>query len=154
MGTLSIVLNFKNSRFIEGKKFYILLLQYFRPILYEVEKIVDKRINPFGLIEYEVKWKDWPSEDNTWENVNNLQNCKSLIEEYEQSCMEEFLKNRFPEIPSPNGFERGLIAKKIEGMTPINKKIYVLVAWKGNNGKELVPFEKARYEIPQVSFIK
>lgn len=129
-------------------------MKYFRTILYEVEKIVDKRLNPFGLIEYEVKWKGWPSEDNTWENVNNLRNCKSLIEEYEQSCMEEFLKNRFPQIPSPNGFERGLIAKKIEGMTPINKEIHVLVAWKGNKGKELVPFEKARYEIPQVSFIK
>ena len=41
-------------------------------VYYEVEKIVDKRTNMYGLVEYFVKWKGYPSSENTWEPKKNL----------------------------------------------------------------------------------
>ena len=38
---------------------------------YEVESIVDKRVQK-GKVEYQVKWKGWDHDDNTWEPVGNL----------------------------------------------------------------------------------
>ena len=38
---------------------------------YEVEFIVDKRVLK-GKVEYQVKWKGWDHDDNTWEPVGNL----------------------------------------------------------------------------------
>ena len=38
---------------------------------YEVEFIVDKRVLK-GKVEYQVKWKGWEHDDNTWEPVGNL----------------------------------------------------------------------------------
>ena len=38
-----------------------------KTVFYEVEKIVDKRTNIYGLVEYLVKWKGYPSSENTWE---------------------------------------------------------------------------------------
>jgi hypothetical protein len=55
---------------------------------YEVEEIVDKRIRKSRTgktqsVEYLVKWKGYPSCDNTWEPLSNLTNAKEAIEEYE-----------------------------------------------------------------------
>jgi chromobox protein 1 len=38
---------------------------------YEVEKVIDDRIRK-GKQEFLVKWKGYPSEENTWEPYNNL----------------------------------------------------------------------------------
>eukprot|EP01052_Picozoa_sp_SAG31_P021081 SAG31_NODE_1612_length_7743_cov_6.653323_2_plen_928_part_00 len=64
----------------------------------EVERILDKRItkirnsrrsadvsDPSFLIEYEVKWKDYSQEDNTWMPKADLTGCSKLIAEYEKS---------------------------------------------------------------------
>ena len=53
---------------------------------YEVEKIVDKRIKTVKKkqkIEYLVKWKNYPSYENTWEPLENLAHCRESIEEFE-----------------------------------------------------------------------
>ena len=33
-------------------------------------------------MEYEVKWKGWKTEMNTWEHELDLSNCSELIEQY------------------------------------------------------------------------
>lgn len=49
---------------------------------YEVEQILDKK--KFGRrLKYLVKWKGYTSEDNTWEPLNNLANCRQKLEEFE-----------------------------------------------------------------------
>ena len=61
-------------------------------VYYEVEKIVDKRTNVYGLVEYFVKWKGYPSSENTWEPKKNLKRLEHLIKEFENGIGEKFVK--------------------------------------------------------------
>lgn len=54
---------------------------------YEVEKVVDKRIHK-GKVEYLLKWKGYPSDDNTWEPEDSLE-CPELLQEYERNRARE-----------------------------------------------------------------
>lgn len=47
---------------------------------YEVEKILDARINKQGKWEFFVMWKNWGPENNNWEPESNL-NCPLLIDQ-------------------------------------------------------------------------
>jgi len=50
---------------------------------YEVERILAKR-NKQGKTEYLIQWKDYGSEDNTWEPTENL-HCPDMIREFQKS---------------------------------------------------------------------
>ncbi|EFQ27811.1 chromo domain-containing protein [Colletotrichum graminicola M1.001] len=53
---------------------------------YVVEKIVGSRIDPITKEQmYMVKWKNYAAKDNTWEPVNNLGKCSSLIKTFTDS---------------------------------------------------------------------
>jgi hypothetical protein len=47
---------------------------------YEVEKILDKRVKK-GKTEYLIRWKDYGSEDDTWEPTENL-HCPDKVQEF------------------------------------------------------------------------
>lgn len=52
---------------------------------WEVDQIVDSRIDAETMQHwFKVKWKGYPSKDNTWEPKKNLTNCKTLLENYEK----------------------------------------------------------------------
>ena len=51
---------------------------------FEVEKILGKRLSR-NNVEYLVAWKGYNVWDATWEPVSNLDNCKTLIEQFERS---------------------------------------------------------------------
>ncbi|XP_012683403.2 chromodomain Y-like protein [Clupea harengus] len=50
--------------------------------LYEVEKIVDKRKNKKGKMEYLVRWRGFGYEGDTWEPETHLANCMEFIHEF------------------------------------------------------------------------
>ena len=55
--------------------------------VYEVERILDKRVIHKGRgfsTQYRVQWKGWGSQYDQWYRVQDLGDCKELIEEYEQ----------------------------------------------------------------------
>ncbi|XP_053323560.1 chromodomain Y-like protein [Spea bombifrons] len=57
--------------------------------LYEVERIVDKRKNKKGKIEYLVHWKGYDSGDDTWEPEQHLVNCEEYILEFNRRLNEK-----------------------------------------------------------------
>lgn len=38
----------------------------------------------YGKLQYWVKWKNYPDDQNTWEPIANLTNCKDRIDEFER----------------------------------------------------------------------
>ncbi|KAM4028902.1 chromodomain Y-like protein [Anomaloglossus baeobatrachus] len=57
--------------------------------LYEVERIVDKRKNKKGKVEYLVHWKGYDSGDDTWEPEQHLVNCEEYILEFNRRHSEK-----------------------------------------------------------------
>jgi len=55
---------------------------------FEIEKIINKR-TVRGKEKFLVRWKGYTAEEDTWENRENLENAKELIEEFERIYREE-----------------------------------------------------------------
>lgn len=51
--------------------------------VYEVEKILDRIVTENGEVYYFLKWKDYSSEENSWQIASDL-NCPLLIVEFEK----------------------------------------------------------------------
>ena len=49
---------------------------------FEVEEIIDKKVDDDGNVRYLVTWKDFPGES-TWVRKSNMESSADLIEEYE-----------------------------------------------------------------------
>jgi hypothetical protein len=57
--------------------------------VWEVERIVDKRIRRYGRgrrVEYLVHWKGYPDHERTWEPSENLQGARQAVAEYEAAA--------------------------------------------------------------------
>jgi len=52
---------------------------------YEVEKIVDKKLDAFNNVHYYVKWLGYSESENSWEPLENLQTSTTLIKQFENS---------------------------------------------------------------------
>lgn len=138
---------------------------------YIVEKIMDKRMRG-RKVEYFLKWKGYPDEENTWEPEENL-GCPELIAEYEESRkakddddkqdMEKKRKLNGTESSEsaqkkkkkdddnrPRGFDRGLEPERIIGATDSNGELMFLVKWKGSDEADLVPSRIANVKCPQI----
>ena len=53
---------------------------------YQVEKIIDKRINNNGTIEFLVKWYGFDETFNSWESKDNCGNSTMLIRKFESNA--------------------------------------------------------------------
>ena len=52
---------------------------------YEVEKVLEKRVQAGNQVEYLVKWKGYDDpDDNTWEPADNLREAKVAIDMFEK----------------------------------------------------------------------
>ncbi|KAI1695501.1 protein kinase domain-containing protein [Ditylenchus destructor] len=52
---------------------------------YEVESIVDKRVNKKGQVEYLIRWKGYDDASNSWMPASRISNA-DLVEEFEQNA--------------------------------------------------------------------
>ncbi len=59
------------------------------PLYYQVEAIIDKRLNKKGKPEYKIKWKDYPFEECSWEPLSHLKNVMIMVKEFEQNNNKE-----------------------------------------------------------------
>ncbi|KAI1288140.1 Chromobox -like protein 5 [Halotydeus destructor] len=142
---------------------------------YEVEKVLDKRLTPKGsrfVVEYFVKWRGFPDEDNTWEPFENL-DCSDLIYDYEanhdvrkdddnkseeeddqeegagDAAKDKQESNGVRDLKGPSGFELGLKPERITGALKIMDKLFYVVEWKEKDEpKDLVMSEDANTECP------
>lgn len=74
---------------------------------YEVEAIVDSKVDELGNTMYLVKWKNWPPETNTWEPIKHLSTVRSLIKEFHDN-------NNIPAIT-------GEVVKRKRGRPKLNR---------------------------------
>ncbi|KAM9988905.1 hypothetical protein ACTFIY_004946 [Dictyostelium cf. discoideum] len=63
------------------------------PDVYEVEKILDKRVH-HGRIQYNVRWKGFSSDHDTWEDEDNVAGCPELVKEFECFRQQEKKRNK------------------------------------------------------------
>lgn len=143
---------------------------------YEVEKILDKRVNKTGFTEYLVKWRSYEDpEENTWEPVDNLGDAEKAIKLFEKeqeiktmtagsknskrksapgtvAAQQPSSKQQKVDIKEKpkEGFARGLQAEKIIGIRKDLHKLLFLVKWKGTEDKDFVDAKEAKIKIPQV----
>ena len=64
---------------------------------FEVEKILNKRTIR-GKEKFLVRWKGYMAEKDTWENRENLENAKELVEEFKREYKEEVKELRQQEL--------------------------------------------------------
>ncbi|XP_031329940.1 chromobox protein homolog 1-like isoform X2 [Photinus pyralis] len=128
---------------------------------YTVERIIDKRVNPFTRsIEYLLKWKGYSDRDNTWEPEHNL-DCPGLVEEFEVSRRRkhefQYLTITSSGCETPDvskkkviGFDRGLKPERILACTNTNGQLLFLMQWKNSTKVDLVPSVEANMRCPEV----
>ncbi|XP_046701078.1 M-phase phosphoprotein 8 isoform X1 [Silurus meridionalis] len=59
--------------------------------VFEVERIIDMRVED-GEVLYRVRWKNYSSDDDTWEPKAHLEDCSEVLLAYERSLAEKKLK--------------------------------------------------------------
>ncbi|XP_017326057.1 M-phase phosphoprotein 8 isoform X1 [Ictalurus punctatus] len=59
--------------------------------VYEVERIIDMRVED-GEVLYRVRWKNYSSDDDTWEPKAHLEDCSEVLLAYERTLAERKLK--------------------------------------------------------------
>ena len=64
---------------------------------FKIEKILNKRTIR-GKEKFLVRWKGYMVEKDTWENRENLENVKELVEEFERKYREEVKELRWQEL--------------------------------------------------------
>jgi len=133
---------------------------------YSVERVCDKRFNR-GKVEYFLKWKGYPEEENTWEPSEHL-DCQELIQEFEKrraakaaarkeadkrkpgsSSSSSVVKKKKDYDEKPMGFDRNLDPERIIGTTDLSGELMFLIKWKGSDEADLVPSREANVKCPQ-----
>ncbi|XP_037947706.1 chromobox protein homolog 1-like [Teleopsis dalmanni] len=117
-----------------------------------VEKIIDKRITTEGKVEYYIKWRGYPSSDNTWEPEENC-DCPAIIQRFEESRAKSKKrgekKPKVEEIQKSRGYDRGLAIEQIVGATDTTGDVSYLVKWQFCDEFDLVPGALVRQKNPE-----
>ena len=55
---------------------------------FEVESILSRRVRKFGRgsrVEYLIRWKGYPPEEDTWEPLSNLTHCQEMLKSFHET---------------------------------------------------------------------
>ena len=77
---------------------------------YEVEKVICKILWDDGIPKYSIKWKNYSLKENSWMSKEELDNCHSLLEEFDR-----VYKHRY------------FIAEQVVGIDVIQDEIHLFV---------------------------
>lgn len=87
--------------------------------LYDVERVLDKRVSDKGKISYLIKWKDYGNEHNVWYELKDLAGAMELVEEYEARTTARKGTGKGSEAPlgkstktSTQGMSQALVVRK------------------------------------------
>ncbi|XP_053214225.1 chromobox protein homolog 3-like [Panonychus citri] len=125
---------------------------------WEVEKILDKRIN-HGVVEYQLRWSGWGPEWDSWETMENV-DCPELVYWFEDKLKRKMAaKERSRHEPKvrplfapkePTGFDKGLTAEAITGVTKLDNEIIYFVKWKNEDKQGIIPGHVAKKKCPRL----
>lgn len=82
----TLVSNFSKGKKKSSKKSQVLRSNSHKQELFEVEDVLDKRVNSEGLVEYLTKWVGFGFEHCSWEPFEDLKRCKCMpvVQQYEK----------------------------------------------------------------------
>lgn len=66
---------------------------------YEVEKILEFKLDQNGLCKYLVKWKDYDESANSWEPIENLKNALTMVKRIHQNLKGLILPDQDQPLP-------------------------------------------------------
>ena len=81
---------------------------------WEVEAIVDSR-RIRGKLKYLVHWKGYSHEDDTWEDVENVEHASRLVDEFHK---------KYPRKPSPTNRVRSITVRQIQTIHPQEERLF------------------------------
>eukprot|EP01091_Cochliopodium_minus_P009797 TRINITY_DN2494_c0_g1_i1.p1 TRINITY_DN2494_c0_g1~~TRINITY_DN2494_c0_g1_i1.p1 ORF type:complete len:178 (-),score=66.78 TRINITY_DN2494_c0_g1_i1:26-559(-) len=96
---------------------------------FEVEEIIDKK-GRGNKLSYYVKWKRWPSSFNTWEPVENLDQCRQKIDDFEK----QYKTHKKRKIESEDEEEKKGKITRIFGKVRISKEKEGDIVWEMQKG--------------------
>uniref|UniRef100_A0A8C4NJJ7 Heterochromatin protein 1 n=2 Tax=Eptatretus burgeri TaxID=7764 RepID=A0A8C4NJJ7_EPTBU len=135
---------------------------------YVVEKVLDERVVQ-GKVEFLLKWKGFPDEENTWEPEENL-DCPELITAFRNArktkeqkptpAIKRKIKQGNEDVGRKvkeerketqlTGFARGLEPEYIIGATDSTGELAFLMKWRNSSVTDLVLAKEANVQCPQV----
>lgn len=81
---------------------------------YKVENVIAHGIE-CGQLMFLIKWKGWSDKYNTWEPLQNLENCKEIISNYASGCLTHEALN---ELSTQLGIDSNLSRDMLESLIP------------------------------------
>ena len=76
--------------------------------VYNVEKILQKKMNEDGQLVYLIKWEGYRSKANTWEPLKHLSGCLLRLEDFEQEDLRKLEDQRREEEEKIQGLHKKL----------------------------------------------
>jgi len=110
-----------------------------------------------GMLQYLVKWKNYPPSENSWEPEDHLKNCTSILDTY-TAQKEKDKRTRLRQFPEEKyehtGFARGLQFDELLGFHDDFGEFEALIKWKkdgsGQTHCDLVPVDKIYTRAPSI----
>lgn len=143
--------------------------------LWEVEKILNRKVNAKGKVEYLLKWKGLDQNgrpwENTWEPEENLhpdtiasynaamemmrnkepeKKRRSVDKHQPEPAAKKRIVNREKKNSQPHGFARGLEPGEIIAATNTSGELMLLMRWKDSDEADLISAQEANIKCPQV----